>query len=292
MKRSGTIFILAMYSSLVLADPPHYTTQKSFQTAFQECAEYFRVPNCTVRRYIEESNSQPKDEAKNLIRCTLINLGIWDDEIRVREYVLRNYFVPSPNNTCYERRIRECLANLDYYCDYSRAYESFGCFHRHYSELIVTDEKLIPNEKLELQQLALTGLTMVNLPYEVLVQYCKGDIEGEEHFPELLFLILVRGGYYSAQSGWKLANWYTQLGYEALLDRYTRQCIDRVAKEKCDADEVARMFATWQTCLGRYSPILQYIRKAAKTLVGDPDGCICTNAVYNGNYKMVKDSCQ
>ncbi|XP_053691979.1 general odorant-binding protein 69-like [Sabethes cyaneus] len=281
MKGLATILVLAMYSSLVLADLPHYTTYKSFQTAFYECAEYYRVPNCTVRRYIEQSYP-PEDEVKKLIRCTLIDLGSWDDASGVREYVLRNYFVPSPDDTCYERRTRECLANLDYYCDLSRAYESFKCFYRYYGEL-VTDDKFVPNEQLELQQLALTSLTIANLPYEVLVQYCKGDIEGEQHFPELLFLILVRGGYYSTQNGWNLANWYTQLGDDSLLDPYTQQCIDDVAKEKCNADEVEKLFTTWQRCLSQYTLISQYIQQAAKTLVGDPDGCICTNALYNGN---------
>ncbi|XP_055542815.1 general odorant-binding protein 45-like [Wyeomyia smithii] len=281
MKGIATILVIAMYSSLVLADLPHYTTYKSFQTAFYECAEYYHVPNCTVRRYIEQSYP-PEEEVKKLIRCTLINLGAWDDATGVRDYVISNYFVPSPDDICYERRTRECLDNIFYDCDYSRAYESFKCYYRYYGEL-VSDDKYVPNEQLELQQLALTSLLISDLPYDVLVQYCKGDIESEENFPELLFVILVRGGYYSTQNGWNLQNLYTQLGDQGLLDPYTQECIDGVAKEKCNADEVSRLFATWQQCLSQYSPLLQYIQVAAKTLVGDPDGCICTNSLYNGN---------
>ncbi|XP_055542818.1 general odorant-binding protein 45-like [Wyeomyia smithii] len=279
MKGIATALVFAAYSTLVLADLPHYTTYKSFQTAFYECAEYYHVPNCTVRRYIEQAYPA-EEEVKKLIRCTLINLAAWDDDTGVRDYVISKYFVPSPDDTCYERRTRECLDNMFYDCRNSRAYESFKCYYRYYGEL-TTNSKYVPYELLEGEQLALTGLKIAKLPYEVLVQYCKGDIENEEHFPDLMYLLLVRGGYYSPQSGWNLANWYTQLGDPSLLDPSMQQCIDNAEKEKCNADEVSRLFLTWQRCFSQYYYLRKYIQIAAKTLVGDPNGCLCTKSFYN-----------
>ncbi|XP_053691977.1 general odorant-binding protein 45-like [Sabethes cyaneus] len=281
MKGLAIILVLAVYSSKALADLPHYTTYKSFQTAFYECAEYYRVPNCTVRRYIEQSYP-PEEEVKKLIRCTLINLGSWDDETGVHEQVLKNYFVPRPDDTCYEKRTRECLASIVYDNDYTRAYESFKCYLRYYGELI-SDDEFVPYEQLELQQLALTSLTIAHLPLEVLIQYCKGEFEGEKNFPDLLYIFLVRGGFYSSQSGWNLANLYTQLGYDILLDPATQQCLDDVAKEKCNADELTRLFEQWQRCIGPYVPLQQYIQIAAKQLLGDQANCLCNTNLYNGN---------
>ncbi|XP_055542808.1 uncharacterized protein LOC129728395 [Wyeomyia smithii] len=280
MKSIATILVLAAYSSLVLADLPHYTTYKSFQTAFYECAEYCRVPNCTVRRYIEQSYP-PEEEVKKLIRCTLINLGALDDDNGVLQQVMRNYFVPRPDDTCYERRTRECLESIVYDDVYTRAYESFKCYLRNYGTLI-SDDEFVPNEHLELDQLALTSLIISNLPFDVLIQYCRGNIQDEKHFPDLLYVIMVRGGYYSPQNDWNLGNLYTQLGNDILLDPSTKKCIADVAKEKCNADEITKFFETWKRCLSAYVPLLDHIQHAAKKLIGVSAKCLCSTFSYNG----------
>ncbi|XP_058840093.1 general odorant-binding protein 45-like [Topomyia yanbarensis] len=285
MGKLVTVLVLGCYLSAVLAELPHYTVYKSFETALYECAEYFQVPNCTVQKYIRESFPDDR-EVQVLIRCTLINLGGWDDSIGGRDYVLRNFFAPSADDKCYERRTRECiyttLDSLTYYCPYRRAYETFRCYYRYYGELI-TSGQYIPKELNELQQLALTGLIISNLPQDVLIQYCRGDIMYESNFPQLLYLLLIRGGYYSCRSGFRLDNLYTQVGDPILLDPQTQQCIDGVAREKCNADEVTRVHQSFVRCLSNIFPLVQYVQEAAKTLVGDGDGCICSNALYNGN---------
>ncbi|XP_058449245.1 uncharacterized protein LOC131429211 [Malaya genurostris] len=282
MGKIATVLVLGLYLSTVLAELPHYTVYKSFETALYECAEYFRIPNCTVQNYIR--NSYPDNsEVQNLIRCTLINLGAWDDQTGGgRDYVLRNYFQPAPEDKCYERRTRECIYKFDFFCPYKRAYETFQCYYHYYGELI-TDDQFVRHEINELQQLTLTGLNILNLPQDVLIQYCRGNILQEPNFPELLYLLLIRGGFYSSQGGFRLDNLYTQLGDPLLLEPQTQQCINDVWKQNCSADEVTKVYQAVVRCLGEINQIVQYVQDGAKELVGDGDGCICSNALYNGN---------
>ncbi|XP_058816393.1 uncharacterized protein LOC131679675 [Topomyia yanbarensis] len=263
--------------SMVLCKLPHYTVFKSFPTALRECAEYFQMPNCTLRNYIEQDYPD-EPIVKKLLHCTMVNLASWDDGTGIREFVFRNFFRPIPEDSCYENRTRECVQHSLQYlnddCFNSRAYETFKCYYRHFGDLVTSDQ-YIPNEKLQLQQLVQTSLIIESLPRSVLARYCKGDILDEPHFPDLMLAIFIRGGYYSLDGGIQLENIYTQLGDPELLTPQTRQCCEAVGSSFCGSSHAEKLHQIGRRCLFEITPTVQLVQEAAKLLIGDDPSCGC-----------------
>ncbi|XP_039445517.1 general odorant-binding protein 69-like [Culex pipiens pallens] len=274
------VTIIAALGSLCLVQGNivHYIFYKSFPSTLRECAQYNEIPDCTLQRYI--ADSYPCDEpVKRLIHCTLSGLGAWDDKDGLREHVIRNSFKPTPEDTCYLNRTRECIKNaLAPLADddfHGRAYEIFQCYYRQYGNLI-DDDQSVPKDSLELAQLTQLSLIIQNLPRCVLIQYSKGDILDEPHFPELLLLWLIRGGFYDAkQGGIQLANLSSQFGHPELDTPQTEQCIRAAERTVCDEKEAVKAFTIFKLCLKDITPILRLVKDAAKALVGEEKSCGC-----------------
>ncbi|XP_039445515.1 uncharacterized protein LOC120425151 [Culex pipiens pallens] len=254
----------------VRSDLAQYTVYKGFPAAWQECGEYFEVPNCTLEQYREDS--YPCEGAvKELIRCSLINLSAWNDTTGVRQHVIRNYFQPAAEDSCYENRTKECLKQIDSNDDvYNRAYESFRCYYRQYGNLI-SSAQFSPYESDELVQLTAYSFSVRHIPKCVLLQYAKGDILEEPHFPAVLLTWLLRGGYYSLQNGILLKTLYTQFGHPELLTEQTKQCTDAVVAQLCDESHATKAYQIFKRCLHHIVPILELIQAVAKELVKECD---------------------
>ncbi|XP_019535835.2 general odorant-binding protein 69-like [Aedes albopictus] len=255
MRRVVSFLLVSLWCtvSTVLSDDglPHYITEKSFDTALRECAQYFLVSDETIAGYYRQGFPET-DEIKQLIRCTVLNLDAYDDSTGPLEYVLGNYFKPCPSDTEYAERTRCCVKTaLDNICPsdvYSRSYASFMCYYREYGNL-VTEDQFVPNTLYELTQMMLFVQSTLNLPYEVLVQFSKGNVVNDPNFPAVLYVWAVRGGYYSLGEGIQLDRLYTQYGVPGLISPETQKCVADVAQANCNADDLTIMYNTFLTCL-------------------------------------------
>ncbi|KAL9705658.1 hypothetical protein quinque_009176 [Culex quinquefasciatus] len=219
----------------VRSDLAQYTAYKGFPAAWQECGEYFEVPNCTLEQYREDS--YPCEGAvKELIRCSLINLSAWNDTTGVRQHVIRNYFQPAAEDSCYENRTKECLKRIDSnddVCATGRT-ESFRCYYRQYGNLI-SSAQFSPYESDELVQLTAYSFSVRHIPKCVLLQYAKGDILEEPHFPAVLLTWLLRGA------------------------------------QLCDESHATKAYQIFKRCLHHIVPIVELIQAVAQELVKECD---------------------
>ncbi|XP_039445502.1 uncharacterized protein LOC120425143 [Culex pipiens pallens] len=277
----------------------HYICTKSLPNALIECAEYFEISECRLSQYVEDSYPNCPD-VKRLIRCALLNVGAWEDASGVRENVISNFFEPAAEDTCYVNRTRDCIAealkHLDSKDYLGRAYESFLCYYRQYGN-VIESEQFFPNEPLEAKQLLLSAINFAHIPRCELVQYSRGHIVDEPHFPALWFVWALRGGYYTIAEGTDLQALYNQFGCSELLSQCTKSCVEGVQQELAHADDKTKSYQTFRRCLKDLVP-LDSIQKIALELVGGshpappPCGCgpVCRGACgathtsyYNNN---------
>lgn len=263
--------------SAARADLPHNVFEKSFETSLQECAEYFEISNCTLQQYkAERFPNTPV--VRRLIYCTMANLKAWYSAFGLYEPQMRLFFKPSPTDSCYQNTTQECLNSVPgkaHLSDVtSLAYESFQCYYCHYGN-IVESAQFIPNTWSEFDRILKATFDYLELPEETLVQFCKGNISNNARFPEIVYIVGVRTGYYSLASGARLDRLYIGIGEEALAAPETKQCVDRVSSEYCKADVVTKVHQIYVQCLDSVVPLRQQIQLISKKRVSNPALCGC-----------------
>nr|XP_019932832.2 general odorant-binding protein 69-like [Aedes albopictus] len=265
------VFTLCVISnSYAQQNLQHYVIYKNFDTFFRECGEYFEVPNCTLDEYVV--NAYPDEpEVQKLIHCAMVGFGGWVGGSGVVEYVMSNFFNPAPEDTCYADRTRECIQNAQPLCasNATLAYKAFQCYYRQYGNLNQTAQ-FIPNSDLELQVLLETSIAAVNVPKDELVNYSNGVLLDQPHFAELMYVVLLRGGYYYPGQGLFLKNLYTQFGNSELLTPETQQCVDAATAAWDGQYQRDLIYAYLVNCLQKITPWLQLVQNVATSLVTVP----------------------
>ncbi|XP_062541907.1 general odorant-binding protein 69-like [Armigeres subalbatus] len=208
------LIVFQAVATVLTDDLLHYITDKSFDTALRECAQYFLISNETLARYYQQ-RFPCVDEVKQLVRCTMINLNAYDDNTGPLENVLGNFFKPHVWDTKHTERTKNCVAralNRTSPSDvFQRAYDTFICYY-HQLGTLVSDDQLVPCTPLEFKQVMTFVESALNMPAEVLLQYSQGNVLNEPSYPNALYIFAVRAGYYSVSDGIQLGNLYTQFG--------------------------------------------------------------------------------
>ncbi|XP_065077904.1 uncharacterized protein LOC135701128 [Ochlerotatus camptorhynchus] len=272
--------------SVVRSDLPHYNLEKSFDTGLRECAELNEISNCDLKQYIADSFPNVPIVRK-LLRCSMLNVKSYNDATGVWQPQMSAFFQPSPADSCYQNRTQVCLNSIPERVDPSDvdslAYESFQCYYRSYGDLVESDQ-FLRDSPLEFGQVLVATSDYLQLSGETLVDLCKGNILNNDQFPKILYVIAVRAGFYSVNSGVQLNRLYIQFGNEALLTPETQQCVDDVAQENCSADDVTQNYQIFVKCLEPLLPIPKLLQEFSKQRVSDPDVCDCSSPqvqVYN-----------
>ncbi|KXJ76633.1 hypothetical protein RP20_CCG009315 [Aedes albopictus] len=267
---SGLVSTLCVISTSIVLGLDHYIGYRSFDTYFRECGEYFEVPNCTLDEYVV--NAYPDEpEVQNLIHCVLVGSRSWHDASGVVENVMSNFFNPAPEDTCYADRTRECVQNSQVPCDsnVTLAYKAFQCYYRQYGNLNQSDQ-FMPCSDRELQVLVNASIAFVNVPRCELLQYSVGAILDQAHFAELIYVILLRGGFYYTDRTLALNTLYTQFGNPELLTPETQQCVDASIAAWDGQTQKDLAYVIFVNCLQKIVPLLQLIQDVATSLVTAP----------------------
>ncbi|KXJ76636.1 hypothetical protein RP20_CCG009318 [Aedes albopictus] len=279
-----TLAFLLVFISLVSSEHTnlhHYTFYKSFPSALEECAEYYEVPTSSVDRIVQESYpSEP--EVKQLIRCALINVRCWNDTTGVQEQVMNSFFNPTPQDSEYLVRTRECMQRSEEFSGgnsdlQTRAYDAFICYYRQYGTLNETNQYL-PFTEEELYSLMLSVLSIAHVSQEALVQFSDGNVLNNEEFPAVLYIHYVRVGFY--QDGLVPEHLYVQFGNPELLTPRTEQCVSAAVNSlPCEADDQKLLYNIFRKCLVDLTSTLELVQKASRQLLGlGPSSGSSTNA--------------
>ncbi|XP_053692068.1 uncharacterized protein LOC128740545 [Sabethes cyaneus] len=242
---------------------------KSLADAQQQCASYLRLTNETVARFVK-TGYPDEPSVRKLVNCILINLNAWDDDIGIKEYVIRNYLHPYSTDCCYANRTQACLqkalCQIPRTDNIARAYSSFLCYYQHFGDL-VNEKQFVPYRKQAIHH-HVEAFLIENIPRQTLESFSKGNILCANQFPDLLYTLFLQGGFYDAENGFYLDRLYTQFGNEDLICNNTRLCEANVRQKFCD--EPTRLSETFKQCLINSMPTLKYIQDVAKQLLEQP----------------------
>ncbi|XP_055589170.1 uncharacterized protein LOC129741460 [Uranotaenia lowii] len=221
---------------------------KTFLDAQGECASYLLIPEEQVQKYVQDSYPD-EHRVRNLVRCLLLNINAWNKNNTIKHYVFKNFFKPSEEDSCYEKRTQECLVktvdSLPADDVNGRAYQSFLCYYRYYGNLI-HEEQFIPFD-IDIQvKRAKESISVRNTSVETLQQFCKGNILGVHEAELVLSINYVRNGFFE-DGGLNLDRLFTQCGKEAILSDHTRQCVETVKSQFCD--QPARNYQLFAQCV-------------------------------------------
>ncbi|XP_001850706.2 general odorant-binding protein 45 [Culex quinquefasciatus] len=287
MKLWGAFLVVALAtaSSAYFKPPPpppeveesHFAYQeKTFRRALDECAEYLEVPAETVEHLVSHRFQTSEQNLKCLIRCAGINAGWWNDTAGVQGPVIESYFQPSPDDTCFDRRTRECLEARAPLCqdDCSRAYEAFLCYYHQYGNLRWSQE-YIPLPHLEAVQASIDCINILRIPRELIEQYSRAIVPNVPETQCLYRCQYLAEGLYDPQYGFNHTRFYIrhhdQPAREFLSDE-TRSCTEHALRDSCD--ECARVYRA-RKCFDSYStPFFtsRIIQHAAQIILGQR-GC-------------------
>ncbi|XP_055589817.1 uncharacterized protein LOC129741998 [Uranotaenia lowii] len=269
---------------------PFYSYVKSFRTGLRECAKYYEVSDCDLNRYIQDSFPET-DVVKKLVRCALVNLAAWDDASGVLDNVIRNYFHPVPEDTCYHNRTQDCISKALGSCNsldqFSKAYLSFQCYFNQYGNLLTDEDRFIPYAPYEVQELAVNSLVIADLSQCVLKQHALGNIIDEPHFPSLLLAHYLHSVYYTSRDGIQLEILYDQYGNKELLTPETHQCVEAAQAAPGGSHHSDKLYRIFSRCLQHIVPTLQELQDGAASLIVDDQDCGCDVCTQTPFYNRV-----
>lgn len=271
---STVVVLLAMISIVSSEDAqphlPHYTIYKSFPSALAECAQYYELSSCSLNRIVQESYPN-EPNVRRLIRCALINVRSWNDTTGVQEQVMNSYFNPTPEDTCYLNRTRDCIERSRQLPGgdrdvQTRAYDAFICYYRQYGNLNET-EQFLPFTDEESDQLMISVLSITEVSQEALVQFSEGNILDNKEFPAVLYTLYVRVGFY--QDRIVPQHLYIQFGNPELLSPQTEQCIEAAVNSlPCEADDKDQVYRIFRNCLVGITRTLELTQSVSRQLLG------------------------
>ncbi|XP_055617068.1 general odorant-binding protein 45-like [Toxorhynchites rutilus septentrionalis] len=238
--------LVATVASTVSAGPypfeveeSHFAYQlKSFRQSLDECAEYLEVPPEVVDRFVARNFVTNERDLKCLIRCAGINSGWWSDGSGVQTPVIESYFQPACGDIAYRRRTKECGVSKLAVCqdDCSKAYETFLCYYHQYGNLKCSEE-YIPLTHLEAVQAAIDCLNVLQVPIDLLEQYCAGVIPDVPMTHCIYRCQYLAEGLYDTAYGFNLTRFYIRHhDYPSLeyLSDNTKACTEVALRENCD----------------------------------------------------------
>lgn len=237
---------------------------KSVADVQQECADYQRLSNETVERLAR--SGYPDDSCtRELVFCMVFSLNAWDASSGMRDYVMSQFFKPSPTDSKYEDRTQDCLREtvdcLPKHDQELRAYKSFLCYYRNYGN-VVQERKYVPYFESTRELYYRDALIVKSVPRNVLHQFAAGDILGTEQFAEVYYTYVVGAGFYDAENGVNLERGYVQFGNPELLSESTKCCAASVRRQY--QEEPKRLVETFKQCLQHLLPSLDTLKKVAK----------------------------
>ncbi|KXJ77442.1 hypothetical protein RP20_CCG007451 [Aedes albopictus] len=235
---------LCFVSAVEPPEAPRCTSNRSFYSALQECAEYYLIPESTLQQYI--NSSYPNDPSVHrLVRCSLVLLGSWDDATGILPHVMQSFFEADPNDHENIIRTRECIR------------------HNNTDDVLNMIKRFVPFGSYELKQLIENAMVVAKVPWFVPAQYANNDILYEPHFPSVLFFVFVRAGFYNPGIAFDLQKLYTQFGTEELLKSDVEQCLESVMHTKKDHEAV--VIKGYRECLTNIIPLLELVQEVAKS---------------------------
>ncbi|XP_055642862.1 general odorant-binding protein 45-like [Toxorhynchites rutilus septentrionalis] len=245
---------------------------KSLATARQECALYLHMSNDTIGSC--SRNGYPDEpKIRNLVHCMLINVNAWDENNKLKQHVLKNFFKPTDSDTCYENRTRDCLEKIDlpHRDTIGRAYSSFLCYYRQYGN-VVEEEQFIPYRDNTRRQLMTEALAIENVPRHVLEKISEGKFLDLKEAPNLVFTYTVRTGFYEPPIGTNFGRLYTQHGVPELLNE--AQCCEATIRRQY-YEEPTRAYQTFKQCVSHLVSTLEMVKSVAKDLLKAPKTPYC-----------------
>ncbi|XP_062554282.1 uncharacterized protein LOC134219554 [Armigeres subalbatus] len=235
----------------------HFAYQlKSFRQELDECAEYLQVSPESVTNLVANNYVTEDPTLKCLIRCVGINAGWWSvggNSSGLHPPVVESYFAPACDDTCYERRTRECLSENVVKCndDCSQAYQSFLCYYHQYGNL-KSSEEYIPLAELDSIQAAVDCLLVLRTPKELLEQYAQGVVPAVPETQCVYRCMYLAEGLYDGFA-FNLSRAYIRefaVPSPQLKAPCTQQCVDK-ALTAPSCNECARFWAA-RSCLVKY----------------------------------------
>ncbi|XP_062554276.1 uncharacterized protein LOC134219548 [Armigeres subalbatus] len=235
----------------------HFAFQlKSFRQALDECAEYLQVAPESVENLVAYNYVTEDPSLKCLVRCAGINAGWWSvggNNSGLHPPVVESYFAPACDDTCYERRTRECLSANVPQChdDCTKAYQSFLCYYHQYGNL-KSSEEYVPLPELDSIQAAVDCLLILRTPKELLEKYVQGVVPDVPETQCVYRCQYLAEGLYDGVA-FNLSRVYVrEFGVPSpqLKEPSTQVCVDKaLAAPNCN--ECARFWAG-HSCVAKY----------------------------------------
>lgn len=169
------------------------------------------------------------------------------------------------------------------------AYKAFHCYYRQYGNLNHS-EQFMPCSPQELQVLIKTSIAIVNVSQAELVNYSNGAVLDQPNFAELIYVIILRGGFFTGQ-GLFLANLHTQFGNPELLTPETQQCVDAATAAWNGQRQKDLVHAYFVNCLRRITPWMQLIQDVATGLVRGSNAPCSTSCTTTSNTPSAVQPC-
>lgn len=285
------VAISAIFVVLPVQGANHWTPalKKSLSEAQEQCATYLRLDSDTLARYIREGYPC-EDQVRKLVRCTLLNLNVWDDETGVKTHAIVNFFTPIQSDTCYQSRTDNCLREnvdpLPIVQVEQRAYQAFQCYYRYYGN-VVEEPQYIPNSLETRREFFRDAVTIANIPRPIVEQFSVGKLIDEEHFRNVLYVHCIRAGYYDPKYGFNLKHVATEFNVTDILSEKVEQC-QRQVREQC-YEEPQRMWQTFKQCHDHQEAGHKIAQLAAKEYLEETEP-LCGDARGTGYIAGFKSS--
>lgn len=254
---------------------PQFAVYKSFPSALAECAQFYEVSNCSLDRIVKDSFPNER-EVKKLVRCVFVNLRCWNDAAGVQEHVIHSFFNPTPEDSNFLDRTRECIKKSQLQLESSsdvetQAYNAFICYYRQYGNMNNTNQ-FLPLLPQELDQLVLASLSLASVSNEALVEFSLGNMLDNSEFIDVLAIIFIRGGFSHHNS--MLNHLYIQFANPEILSPKTEQCVEATFNTlPCYTSEKEQLYRVFRNCFQEITDILSLVHRLSNKLLGSDSTC-------------------
>lgn len=229
------IVVLVALCSEVLGAGQHDAVFKSIESTGKECARYL--------------NNDGTGDCNT--HCVGVIDHVWNDTVAMFTRNYERFFVPAPEDLCYQNRTLRCLSQVDQVVPVSdkcaRARQLGQCYADQYGQLNASQLQYRPMTNLQYNRVFQQCASMLGLSNDVLKDIATKGVDSVPAFACLVRCTMIRMGLYSDDEGFDLTLATEQCGkYNPALDPVP--CQAKVKAEECD--RCKRTVRIVNECLG------------------------------------------